>query len=143
MRVGLTGIAGAVLLGAAATALAVDVIRARSLAFLQARGGIEAGQPLRDGDGWTLPLACDLSGVRSLHEPGNIMHSGLAWWRSVAVIDGRRIHLTIETNVQGPDAPGPRCGPARLGHIEEGVYELLYRDPDGTLTRLGEVRVGR
>ena len=124
-------------------ASAVEVIRARSLAFLRAHGGLETGDAEYVNGRWRLPVHCDVSGVSSLHQPGNVLHSGLAWWRSVAVVEGDRIYLTIETHVMGPEAGSARCGPADLGRTAEGRYEVLYRDPDGATARLGEVWVGR
>jgi hypothetical protein len=124
-------------------AAAVDMNRARSLAFLRAHGGLETGNAEYVEGRWRLPVRCDVSGVSSMHQPGNVLHSGLAWWRSEAVVEGARVYLTIETRVMGPDAPSPRCGAADLGLPDAGDYEILYRDPDGGTTPIGAMRIGR
>ena len=138
---GLSTVAGLLLLGLVDRVAAVDIIRPRSLDFIEARGGITVGVPEQANGGWRLPLGCDLSGVSSVNERGNVLHSGLAWWRSAAVIENQRIYLTIETNVQGMRASSARCGPAELGYIGQGVYELHYRNPDGSTAKLGDVTI--
>jgi hypothetical protein len=135
--------AALLLIGVATDAGAVDFITPRSLAFLKARGGIEIGVLEHGNAGWRLTLHCDISGASTANRPGNVLHSGLAWWRSVAEVAGNRIYVTIETNVQGPDAPSARCGPAELGSLPAGTYDVYYRDPDGTRTTLGEISVNR
>lgn len=134
---------GVLLLVAANTARPVDFVTPRSLNFINARGGIEIGQPEKGERGWRLPVSCDLSGISSIQERRNVLHSGLAWWRTAAEVTESHIYLTIETNSMGPRAPSARCGAAELGYIDAGPYEVFYRDPDGTITKLVEVTISR
>jgi hypothetical protein len=114
----------------------------RSLAFLNQRGGISIDQPLRKNNQWMLPVNCNVSGIKAITTQPNVIHSGLAWSKSVARIEDERILLTVMTGVQGSRAPSAICGPAPLKRLYHERYEVLYLDPDGTTHPLGTICTG-
>ena len=123
-------------------AVPADFIQARSLDFIRARGGLEVGEPRRHQGRWQLPLSCDLSGIESFTEPSRVLHSRLAWWRNDISVEGQDILLTVESAMQSPRAPRPRCGDIDLGRIASGRYRLYYRNPDGSREFLRELLIG-
>ena len=120
------------LLMTAAAAAAPPFEQPRSLGFLQQRGGIAAGDPYRKGNRWLLPVTCNVSGIATVTTTPTVIHSGLAWSKTLATVEDGRIFITVLTAQQGPEAPSAQCGPARLRRFYDHRYEVWYRDPDGT-----------
>ena len=113
----------------------------RSLAFLQARGGILVQQSFRKNNRWWLEVQCNVSGIKTISVAPTTIHSGLAWSKSVASVDGDRIYLQVFTAVQGTQAPSANCGPAALQRVEPQFYQLYYVDPDDSRHHLGQVEI--
>ena len=105
--------------------------QSRSLAFLLERGGVRVDQPVRKNNQWSLPVVCNVSGIKTITRPPRVIHSGLAWSESIARIEGDRIEITVVTAMQGSRAPTAICGPAALPRNSRGSYQVFYRDPDG------------
>jgi hypothetical protein len=114
----------------------------RSLAFLQQRGGLNVTEPYRKSNRWYLPVSCNVSGIRKVTRPAEVLHAGLAWSRSTASVEGEAIYLTVYTAQQGSMAPSAECGPARLQRLSGPHYEVYYRDPDGEEHRLRSIDTG-
>jgi hypothetical protein len=115
--------------------------QARSLAFLQARGGILVEQSFRKNNRWWLAVECNVSGIKAITVTPTTIHSGLAWSKSIASIDGDRIYLQVFTAVQGTQAPSANCGPAALQRVEAQSYQVYYLDPDDSRHHLGQVEI--
>ena len=104
----------------------------RSLGFIEQRGGLAVDRPYRKGNYWVLPVVCNVSGIKTITVAPEVIHAGLAWSKSVALIEDGHIYLTVLTAQQGTLAPSAQCGPARLERFSQQHYEVYYRDPDGT-----------
>ena len=117
--------------------------QARSLAFLLERGGIRIDQPVRKNNQWYLPVICNVSGIKAISRPPQVIHSGLAWSESIARVGESEIDVSVITAMQGSRAPSALCGPASLQRITSGSYQVFYLDPDGTRHPLGAVDVRR
>lgn len=115
--------------------------QARSLAFLQARGGILVEQSFRKNNRWWLQVVCNVSGIKTISVVPTTIHSGLAWSKSTATVDGDRIYLQIFTAVQGTQAPSAICGPAALQRVAAQSYQVYYLDPDDSRHHLGQVEI--
>ncbi len=113
--------------------------QARSWHFIDARGGLQVGQPIRESGQWLLPVACNVSGIEALGSRPVIIHNNLAWSKSVARVEGFLVFLTLYTALQGPRSPSAKCGPAEIPRLQSGTYEVLYLNPDGTTQQLGEI----
>jgi hypothetical protein len=115
--------------------------QARSLAFLQDRGGIAVDKVFRKNGDWLLPVACNVSGIKTITTTPTTIHASLAWSKSVAWIEEGHIYLQVFTAMQGPRAPSAECGPAALRHTQRGVYPVYFVDPDETTHLLTSVEI--
>lgn len=113
----------------------------RSLNFIQNRGGIIVDSTYRKNNRWWLTVSCNVSGIKKFTHTPNHIHAGLAWSKSVAVIEDGAILLTVYTAQQGTRAPSAVCGDAVLSRFDPGYYKVYYLDPDGTRHELGEVEL--
>ncbi len=103
--------------------------QARSFAFLQERGGIEIAPVERKNNSWWLPVQCNVSGIKAITVTPSVIHSSLAWSKTVARIEEKTIYLQVYTAMQGSRAPSAVCGPAQLQRARAGTYQVYYLDP--------------
>ena len=113
---------------------------ARTWEFITAVGGVAVGNPSHAGNGWTLPVDADVSGLHPFSSKPTTLNSGLICAQDNALVTGRKIYLTMETSMAGRGSA--RCRAASLGVVPTGVYEVFYRDQRGTLAHLRRVRIG-
>ncbi len=130
-----------VLATASANAVTPPFEQSRSLAFIRDRGGLALGEPYRKNNTWWLALECNVSGIKTITDTPVNIHSGLAWSKSVARLEEKRIYLTVFTAVQGTQAPSAICGDAPLPRVSAGVYQVYYVDPDESEHLLGAVEI--
>lgn len=112
----------------------------RSWEFMQSVGGIALGKPDRGGEAWRLPLQCDVSGLQSFTVKSTMLNSALVWADTDTRIENQDILITVETGLTGA-GKSPICGSANLGNIKPGKYRVMYRDPDGKMHFVGEIKV--
>ncbi|MGI9286942.1 MAG: hypothetical protein ACR2P1_16270 [Pseudomonadales bacterium] len=110
--------------------------------FMQNRGGIALEPAFREAGHWFLPVRCNVSGIKAITTTPRILHAKRAWRRTSAVIEDGRIYVVIVATKQGLKAPSAVCGPAKLEAVQPGDYEVIYRDPDGSLHSMGKVSIG-
>jgi hypothetical protein len=134
-------IAAALLAAATASQATPPFEQARSLAFIEARGGIRIEQTFRKNNRWWLTVECNVSGIKTITVTPTTIHSGLAWSKSSARVEGDAIYLQVFTAVQGSQAPSAVCGPAPLQHVPPQVYRVYYVDPDDSRHALGQVEI--
>ncbi len=111
------------------TAAAPPFEQPRSFAFLQNRGGIAIAPVERKNGDWLLPVACNVSGIKTITVTPSVIHASLAWSKSVARIEEKTIYLQVFTAMQGSRAPSAECGPAPLRRARPGSYQVYYLDP--------------
>jgi hypothetical protein len=134
-------IAAAALLLASAASATPPFEQARSLAFINARGGLLVERVFRKNGGWWLDVQCNVSGIKSVSTTPSTLHAGLAWSKSVARVEAGRIYLQVFTAMQGSEAPSANCGPARLRRADPGVYQIYYLDADDSSHALGQLEI--
>ena len=115
---------------------------ARTWEFMQSVGGVALGAPVAHRGRWSLPLLCDVSGLKKFTVKPTLLNSGLVLADTKAQVVNRDILVTIETGVVKLISKGTECGEAKLGRIKVGHYTVYYRDPDGARHLVGEVDVG-
>jgi hypothetical protein len=109
--------------------------------FMLSAGGLTLGTPQSTESeslsfknrSWSLPVNCDVSGLKQFSTKPTMVNSGMVWADTDVSIEKDRIYLTIEATV--PNSFGKStttCGPASLGKLKAGQYRVYYRDPDGT-----------
>lgn len=113
----------------------------RSYAFIEDRGGLLLKPSYRKNNRWWLAVDCNVSGIKTITVAPRTIHSGLAWSKSVAIIEEDKIYLTVYTAVQGPRAPSAICGDAPLDYLPRGHYPVYYRDPDSGSHSLGTIEI--
>jgi hypothetical protein len=109
-------------------------------AFMQSVGGISIGSPYRDGTGFSVPLSCDVSGLKKITVQPAMLNSALAADDVDVVVTDRVIYLTVVTTPVSRNK-SPLCKPALLGDLSSGEYQVIYRDPDGTEHELGTILI--
>ena len=110
--------------------------------FVQSIGGIAVGTPARNTTGGvSLPIDCDVSGLRTVSVTPSRVNSGIACDPPLARADGQRILVTLNTSPATKKHHDSRCPAADLGPIPAGEYSVLYRDPQGSEHPLGSVQI--
>lgn len=105
----------------------------RGWGFMLSVGGLTLGTPQSQNGNWSLPVNCDISGLKQFSMKPTIVNSGIVWADTDASIEKDKIYLTIETWVAGSfNKSTTACGPGSLGKLKAGQYQVYYRDPDGS-----------
>lgn len=113
----------------------------RDWAFVQSVGGALIGVPERVGEGWYLPLLCDVSGTRKFAVEPRQLNSSLVWAGTQAEVGSGEIAVTISTGIAHHSGTSA-CGAVELGRVRPGTYRIVYRDPDGSRHFMGQVEIG-
>lgn len=113
----------------------------QSWVFMQSVGGISVGIPQAVKGGWSLPVNCDVTGLRVITVKPTSGNSALVWAATDVEINGTEIDLTIETGLAGVAGKSPVCGPADLHDLKDGAYSVFYRDPNGATHAIGNIRI--
>lgn len=106
--------------------------------FVQSVGGISVGFPALASDGWSLPIDCDISGLKKVTVKPTVLNSGIACKSVAANVEGHNIYLTVNTSIAG-SGRNAQCPPASLGHIPKGEYTVYYRGEGEQPVRLTTV----
>lgn len=101
--------------------------------FVQSVGGMAIS-----ADKTTLTIDCDVSGLRKVTVEPTLINSGIGVWNVLHRKKGNTISLTLVTSVIGGKlTTSPK--PLDLSSYPKGRYEVVYRDPDGTVHPLGAI----
>ena len=98
--------------------------------FLQSVGGIRIGAAQKDGNGWILPVECDLTGLRSITTDPTVLNSELVVDRLQWQADGQQLRVSVllkETSYATSEAT---CPLLRLQGLQPGRYTVFYQDRD-------------
>ncbi|HEY3645466.1 MAG TPA: hypothetical protein VGM16_09020 [Gammaproteobacteria bacterium] len=110
--------------------------------FMQSVGGITLGVPQNKDGWWSLPVNCDVSGLHEFSRKPTMLNSGMEWVNTITSFKQGRIYLTIETTIASSlQNWTPGCGPASLGRLKAGQYQVYYKDPDGTVHPIQSIDV--
>lgn len=116
--------------------------RSEGWQFVQSVGGISVGKPEHLPTGWSLPVRADVSGLTVVTLKPTTMNSALVCVRTVAVVEGRNIFLTIDSELVRSGYTS-LCPSTNLGHVADGQYRVFYRGPSEPPFELSEVSLGR
>ena len=116
--------------------------RSEGWQFVQSVGGIAVGKPEHLPSGWSLSVRADVSGVTTVTLKPTALNSALACVRTFAVVEGRNIFLTIDSELVRSGYTS-RCPSANLGRVADGQYRVFYRGPSEPPIELSEVSIGR
>jgi hypothetical protein len=135
-------IAFAMFLLASQNAFAALLGTERDWAFIQSVGGIAIGEPKLENNRWVLPVLCDVTGLKTITTKPTTLNSGLVWADTKARIEGNIIYLSIETAVVGMSGKSSACGPAKLGKLKPGKYEVMYLSANKSTHPIGALEIG-
>jgi hypothetical protein len=108
--------------------------------FIQSVGGIRIGQPQkRDESTWVLPIACDVSGLKTVTREPTTMHSGLVVTKILHKISGRDISISVVVNAPLGTKRSSACPSITLGEVSAADYRVLYLEPNEATHALGTV----
>lgn len=111
--------------------------------FMQSVGGLTIGSPERHDDAtWSLPVNCNVSGLRAFTVKPAGANSGLVWADTIVEVGRNKIYITIEKGVGTLAGNSGVCGPAGLGSIKAGTYSVFYLSTDRSKHLLGTVDIG-
>lgn len=114
----------------------------RDWEFIQSVGGITTGDPVFENGGWQLPVQCNVAGLRKITVKPTMLNSGLVWADTEARIKDGVIYLSVETTLAGIGDGSSDCGPAMLGDIKPGKYNVMYLSPNKSSNFIGEIEIG-
>jgi hypothetical protein len=98
--------------------------------FIQSVGGIAVSVPTKNNDGsWTLPVACDVSGLTTITRKPTSLNSALVVTDTSARADGNKIHLMVVINSALRSKRTSHCTAVNLGNMKRGEYIVVYGDP--------------
>jgi hypothetical protein len=109
----------------------------RDWTFVESVGGLSVGTPYHTAEGVMLPVRAAVSGIKTFTVKPTVMNSSVGCEKVIAVVEGHKIYLTVETSFGG----NSRCPAAKLGAVEAGKYAVLYREPDGHTVPLDKVTI--
>lgn len=113
----------------------------RAWSFVQTVGGVAIGIPVKNENGWLLPVRSDVSGLQTITVKPTTLNSGLACQRTEAIVEGKSIYLTIITGVASSGSSS-LCPAASLGQLSAGKYSVLYRGLKEQPIPVDEVTIG-
>lgn len=96
--------------------------------FLQSVGGIAIGVPERVGDGWQLPVSCDLTGLRAITTDPSILNSDTVVHSLALVAEDRDLLLSVLLKTSDYATDAARCPAVALPVLEPGPYRVFYDD---------------
>lgn len=112
--------------------------------FVQSIGGISVNPPLQTPEGWSLPINCDVSGLRRVTVKPSTLNSALVCSNVTVSQTGNRIFITVQTALVRQDkTTTSSCGAVPLGNLKPGEYEILYQNNDGTTHPIGNIEIKR
>jgi hypothetical protein len=114
----------------------------RNWEFIQSVGGISVGTPQRDAGGnVSLPINCDVSGIRAITVNPTTSNSGLVCEEPRVRVQEQSVYITICTSISSERNPSAQCPDADLGHLAPGRYAVFYGVPPDVAHSLGVVEV--
>jgi hypothetical protein len=113
----------------------------RDWAFVQSIGGMAVGTPYRTASGVMLPVAVDVSGLKTITTKPRVMNSGLAVKEIVVRREGHTLGIALFTTAAGGSSARTTSGDVALGDLQPGRYSVVYAEPNGGRVDMGEVTV--
>ncbi|MES2320260.1 MAG: hypothetical protein V4631_22510 [Pseudomonadota bacterium] len=74
---------------------------ARTWEFMQSVGGVGLGKPVFEGETWSVPLLCDVSGLKSFTAKPTMLNSGHIWANTKTSVSHHDIVISIGTGRAG------------------------------------------
>ena len=111
-----------------------------SWAFVESLGGLKVGTPVKEAEGWTLPVECDLTGLRKVSVDPTSMNSSLMIREQRWSIQSGQLRLQLLLKPSSYATPESRCQPITLTQpVAARQLEVVYED-GGKLVPLGTIR---
>ena len=114
--------------------------------FIQDVGGLEVSEPeYISGEGWYLPVRCDVSGLQSITAKPKLVNSGLAVKEVKARVKDNRIQIWVVYCLVSNDSPSCISKGVFIKDIKEGSYKVEYLNNDGSVVPIRgvELKLGK
>jgi hypothetical protein len=108
--------------------------------FIQNVGGLEVSDPeYKLGEGWYLPVKCDVSGLQFITTKPTALNSTLATKGVKAQVKDNKIQIWVISCLVSKNHPNPVTRGVQLKNIKNGKYQIEYLNKDGTSVLIKEV----
>lgn len=106
--------------------------------FMLSVGGVAIGEPVREGETWTLPVRADVSGLSKITVQPTALNSSLACRETRVTVERATIVIAFVTSPAGGGHEA-RCPAAALGRMAPGRYSVVYGGAGNTPADLGTI----
>jgi hypothetical protein len=111
---------------------------------MQSVGGIQVGEAQQTAPGfWSVPIFCDVSGLKTVTQKPTTMNSGLVVTKVLQQVQDFELRISVVTNTALSGNASSTCPTVTLAQARPGTYTVVYLERDRATHKIGVVTLGQ